>query len=272
LKKLIIGIGVISILALVSFNFFEDNVDFNTQIRPILNSKCMTCHGGVRQEAGLSFLHRESALKELESGNHAIVPGSASKSQVIELIQSDNPDLMMPPTGDALTDKEIKLMKRWINQGAKWEDHWAYKAINPKLTQSTIKSDWISNPIDQYVLTVLRDKGLNHSPIANKSTLLRRVSFDLIGLPPDDKLMQDYFEDSTVHAYENLVDSLLQSPHFGERWASMWLDLARYADSSLMRSTMICHLMSLPLNSWPEIYWISPLIRIIWLRPFIEIQ
>ncbi len=191
----------------------------------------MSCHGGVRQEAGLSFLHREAALETLPSGDHAIVAGSAKKSKLIELVQSDDPEMIMPPLGDALTDKEIKVLKRWINQGAEWVDHWAYIPVDPEVSPPSISSAWSSNPIDKFVLKTLQDKGYQPSPIADKSALLRRVSFDLIGLPPDDELANQFLDDSSETAYEALVDSLLQSPHFGERWAAMWLDLARYADS-----------------------------------------
>lgn len=231
MKKLIIGLGIFCLLVLISFNYFEEKVDFNTEIRPILNAKCMSCHGGVRQEAGLSFLHREAALDSLPSGAHAIVPGSAKKSKLIELVQSDDPDMMMPPLGDALSEGEVKLLKRWINQGAEWEDHWAYIPVDPELSPPSIRSEWPTNPIDQFVLETLLDRGFEPSPVADKSVVLRRVSFDLIGLPPDEQLANQFLNDTSETAYEVLVDSLLQSPHFGERWAAMWLDLARYADS-----------------------------------------
>jgi len=191
----------------------------------------MTCHGGVRQEAGLSFLHRDAALDTMKSGAFAIVPGSISKSKMIDLIQSEDEELRMPPQGDKLSDEDIKLLKKWIRKGAKWNDHWAYVPVDTAINPPINSSSWSKNNIDHYILRKLDDLGYKHSDEASKSTLLRRVSFDLIGLPPPKHLRDQYLSNPSEESYEVLVDSLLQSPHFGERWASMWLDLARYADS-----------------------------------------
>lgn len=191
----------------------------------------MNCHGGVRQEAGLSFLHRDAALDTLSSGAFAIVPGSVRKSKMIELIQSTDKDLKMPPTDDALTESEIKAIKKWIRQGAEWKDHWAYIPVDQSITPPDIQSSWTQNEIDQFVLQTLQQKEIAPSVEAQKSTLLRRVNFDLIGLPPSQSIANQFLQSEDDNAYEQLVDSLLASPHFGERWTSMWLDLARYADS-----------------------------------------
>jgi len=222
---------IVCFLIFGALNVFDSEVDFNHEIRPILNSKCMNCHGGVRQEAGLSFLHRDAALDTLRSGGFAIVPKSISKSKMIELIESEDEEVRMPPQGEKLSDQDIKLLKKWIRKGAKWEDHWAYVPIDEQISPPTVKSMWPHNNIDHFVLDKLSSLGYNPSSQAKKATLLRRVSLDLIGLPPPQHLIDQFLKNESAEGYEILVDSLLQSPHFGERWASMWLDLARYADS-----------------------------------------
>ncbi|NND06395.1 MAG: DUF1553 domain-containing protein [Saprospiraceae bacterium] len=209
----------------------RNNIDFNTQVRPILNKKCMTCHGGIRQKGGLSFLFRESALDSLTSGDFAIVPGSANKSTVIERINERDPELRMPPEGSPLDPNEISILTNWIKQGAQWQDHWAYVAPNPSLEPPELSEKKGKRDLDKFVLNRLRAEGLTLSEEASKPTLLRRVSLDLIGLPPPESLANKFLDDASEDAFENLVDSLLASLHFGERWASFWLDLARYADS-----------------------------------------
>jgi len=221
-----------SILTIGVINFYGmDQLDFNEDIRPILNSKCMNCHGGVRQEAGLSFLHRDSALDTLSSGIFAIVPGSISKSKMIERIESSEEEFRMPPDGDRLSDREVTLLKKWIRNGAKWDDHWSYVPIDESIRPPKITSAQVTNKIDHFVLSKLNDLGYQPSPESSKTNILRRLSFDLIGLPPSESIRQQFLNNDSENAYETVVDSLLDSPHFGERWASMWLDLARYADS-----------------------------------------
>lgn len=191
----------------------------------------MNCHGGVRQEAGLSFLHRDSALDTLSSGTFAIVPGSISKSNMIERIESSEEEFRMPPDGDRLSDSEITLLKKWIRKGAKWDDHWSYVPIDESISPPKITFTQATNKIDHFVFAKLNEFGYNPSREATKTNLLRRLSFDLIGIAPSENIRKQFLNNDSENAYEILVDSLLQSPHFGERWASMWLDLARYADS-----------------------------------------
>ncbi|MBX2815629.1 MAG: PSD1 and planctomycete cytochrome C domain-containing protein [Saprospiraceae bacterium] len=187
----------------------------------------MSCHGGVRQQAGLSFLRRESALEALESGAHAIVPGSPGKSELINRIEETDPDLRMPPEGDALTQQEVSLLKKWINQGAEWEEHWSFSPPDTAIDPPTMDAPFVQNPVDAFVLERMEAEGFTPSPRADSTTLLRRLSLDLIGLPPREG-WKEHLSDWT---FEELVDTILASPHFGERWAAMWLDLARYADS-----------------------------------------
>jgi hypothetical protein len=209
----------------------EERVSFNEQIRPILNKKCLACHGGVKKSGGFSLLFEEEALGKTKSGKPAIIPGDADASEFIKRLRHPDPDQRMPQDADPLSDEEVALLTKWVNQGAKWETHWAYIAPNPDLTPPKVNSDWTRNGIDQFVLQKLKDEGLKPSPEADKATLLRRVSLDLTGLPPTSQQMAEFLKDTSPNAYEKQVQKLLASSHFGERWAAMWLDLARYADS-----------------------------------------
>ncbi|MGI9545552.1 MAG: DUF1553 domain-containing protein [Cyclobacteriaceae bacterium] len=208
----------------------QEEISFNQHIRPILNKNCITCHGGVKQAAEFSVLFREDALEPAESGKHPILPGDPSHSELIARITSDDPEYRMPAEADPLSKEEVRLLREWIKQGAKWEEHWAYikpKAIDPP----DLNSDWGNNQIDAFTLAKMEDRGLRPSPQADKATLLRRVSLDLTGLPPTTESLEGFLSDDSPQAFEKIVDQLLQSPSFGEHWATMWLDLARYADS-----------------------------------------
>lgn len=191
----------------------------------------MNCHGGVRQNGGLSFLFSEMALDTLESGNLAIVPGSPGKSALVHRIKETDPELRMPPEGPGLSAGEIEILTDWIKQGANWEDHWAYVPPDINIAVPQVTHSQTMNEIDNFVVNRLEQENLGLSPGAGKSTLARRVSFDLIGLPPDDRLYREFMDDTSPNALQKLVDQLLASEHFGEKWASFWLDLARYADS-----------------------------------------
>lgn len=206
-------------------------IDFNKQIRPILNNKCLVCHGGVKQQGDLSFLFPETAVLPAQSGKYAIVPGSSTKSELIHRIRHNNPELRMPLDADPLLEEEIDLLEQWIEEGAEWETHWAYLPISKDIEVPSTQSSWVSNEIDHFVLEELKMQELSPNDPATKSDLLRRVSLDLTGLPPTLSETKIFLTDESVDAYEQAVDRLLASKHFGERWAAMWLDLARYADS-----------------------------------------
>lgn len=208
----------------------EDPIDFNTQIRPILNKNCVSCHGGVKQSGGFGLVFRENALGETRSGKPGIIPGDPSHSEMMIRIKHDDPEKRMPQDGDALSEQDIALLEKWIDQGAVWEKHWAY--IPPSLPElPETESDWPESEIDHFVLNKMVDQGLKPNPKADKYSLIRRLSLDLTGLPPSPEAVKNFVNDKSANAYEKLVDSLLASSAYGEHWASMWLDLARYADS-----------------------------------------
>ncbi|MTB50994.1 DUF1553 domain-containing protein [Lewinella sp. W8] len=207
----------------------QPTVSFNEDIRPIFNERCVSCHGGVKQSGGFGLVFRENALKETASGKFAIVPGKPGQSELLKRIRHDNPEWRMPLEEAPLTNEEADLIERWIWEGAAWAPHWAYQP--PREIAPEERAPHGHNLIDDYVYGRLVGKDLAPAPRAQKSVLLRRLSLDLTGLPPSPALMEDFLQDDTPGAYQRMVDSLLNATAFGERWASMWLDLARYADS-----------------------------------------
>ena len=227
--------GLLSVCLLVSGYFLlrpsDDEVHFSRDIRPILNQNCMPCHGGVRQKNGVSFLFREEALGTGKSGKRTIVPGKPNESELIKRVTSSDPDTRMPYHAPPLSPQQIDVLRRWIKQGAKWEDHWAFVPPRPREVPAVKHTDWPHQPLDRFILARLEREGLTPSPEADRSALLRRVSLDLTGLPPTPEEQASFLADSSPNAYEKQVDRLLMSPRYGERWASMWLDLARYADT-----------------------------------------
>lgn len=219
---------VLTVYLLISGS--EDRVDYSLQVKPIFNKRCIACHGGVRKKGGFSLLFREDALDTLESGKLAIVPGHPDKSEMIRRITLKDPEERMPYKHEPLPKDEIDLLTIWIKQGAQWGEHWAYVSLK-ETPAPIIKNEWIKNDIDRFIYEKLEVEKLSPSKEADAATLLRRVSLDLIGLPPSDNVAEMYLKNPTNETYEQLIDSLLASPAFGERWASMWMDLARYADS-----------------------------------------
>jgi hypothetical protein len=207
----------------------SQKIDFNTQVKPIINKKCIACHGGVKRESDFSLLFRQDALAKAESGKLAIVPGNASGSELVRRINSHDPEERMPYKKDPLTNEEIEILTDWINEGAAWGDHWAYQSV--KKQELPTATDWTKNDIDRFIIEKLEDEDLTPSAEANKETLLRRVSLDLIGMPASEKISKEYLSSQDPDAYETLVDSLLASKRFGERWTAVWLDLARYSDT-----------------------------------------
>jgi hypothetical protein len=229
IKKTLLVIALLLVAVLV-FTFSTHTIDFNTEVKPILNKKCITCHGGVKRQGGFSLLFRSEALANTESGKPAIVPGQPGSSEMIRRLTLKDPEERMPYKHDPLTQDEINTLTQWIKQGAQWGDHWAYVPVKPVTVPATGYTGAVNN-IDQFIYEKLEQAELKPSPQADKATLLRRVSLDLTGMLAGDTLSQSFLRSNSPAAYEQLVDSLLASPHFGEKWAAMWLDIARYADT-----------------------------------------
>ena len=208
----------------------DDEILFNRDIRLILSDNCYQCHGpdDAAREAELR-LDTEAGATE-----SAIVPGDADASELIERITTDDEDLVMPPPESErkLTAQQVELLKKWIDQGAKFQGHWAFEEpVRPEIPKIET-----ANPIDAFLQTKLKSTPLQPAPLADKSTLIRRVTLDLTGVPPTAEEVQAFLGDDSDGAYERLVDRLLMSPHYGERMAIAWLDFARYADSNGFQS------------------------------------
>ena len=208
-----------------------DTVTFARDVQPIFAQKCLDCHGLDKDEGGLRLHSQQTALVELDSGERAIVPGDAKTSELLRRVTSDDLDERMPPKGEPLSEQEVALLRRWIEQGAAWEVHWAYRPLDKPKRPSVQNASWPRNDIDYFVLGKLEHAGIEPSPPANRYTLIKRLYYDLIGLPPTPDEVDAFVADASPQAYENLVDRLLASQHFGERWGRHWLDKARYADS-----------------------------------------
>ncbi|HEV7278832.1 MAG TPA: PSD1 and planctomycete cytochrome C domain-containing protein [Pirellulaceae bacterium] len=207
-------------------------VDFGRDIRPLLAKKCLACHGPADQEGGLDFSSRETSLADLDSGEHAIVPGMPGESALLGRVTEEDEFLRMPPEGPALTEEEVDLLRRWIEQGAEWEAHWAFQPrTNPPVPQVQ-NLDAVASPIDAFLLAKLEPAGLSMNEPADRRTLIRRVTYDLIGLPPSKAEVEAFVADERPDAYARLVDRLLADPRYGERWGRHWLDLVRYAETN----------------------------------------
>jgi mono/diheme cytochrome c family protein len=215
-------------------------IDFLKQIRPIFESRCYECHGPENKEGGLRLHRKGDALAGGDSGA-AIVPGDAAGSLLIKYVTGEDPEQIMPPNGENLSAEQIDLLKAWIDAGADWPDaadqaavrttHWAYEPLQRPAVPGVIAQHRVQSPIDAFVLAQLEPLGLTLSPAADRYTLIRRLYYDLLGLPPTPAAVARFVSDSRPEAYADLVDELLDSPHFGERWGRHWLDKARYADS-----------------------------------------
>ncbi len=207
----------------------ERVVNFERQIRPIFNSHCLKCHGPTAPEAELNLTRLDSALA-LE----AIVPGKPDASSLLERVTATDASLRMPPEGSALSDAEIALLQKWIEAGADWPQHWAYRALQKPAAPTLSSADlqrWCRTPIDRFIAERLERKALQPSPPADRLTLLRRASFDLLGLPPTPAELALFLNDDSPNAWEQCVDRMLGSPAYGERWARRWMDLTHFAET-----------------------------------------
>lgn len=230
-KKIFLTIFLLAgAVAIFTYSTSNNAVDFSTQVKPILNKKCISCHGGVKKQGGFSVLFREEALANTESGKPAIVPGDPGASELMRRITHDDPEERMPYKHERLSDEEISILRRWIKQGAQWGEHWAYQPVK-QVKVPGAAGKWAKTSVDHFINEKLEEQDLKPSPEAPKNVLLRRAALDIIGLPAAESLTKKYLSSENPISYEALVDSLLASPHYGEKWTAMWLDLARYADT-----------------------------------------
>lgn len=203
----------------------------------LLAAKCFTCHGPDEEvrEAELRLDTFEGSTEELPSGFAAVVPGTPEASELLRRIESDDEDMRMPPAnaGEALTAAEKSLLREWIKSGATYPPHWAFAPLDTTIPgEPSDHSDWNRTSVDRYVSAQLAANGLDAPPVADRYTLIRRLYFDLLGLPPSPVAVEQFVTDDSPDAWARLVDSLLASPHYGERWGRHWLDVARYGDSN----------------------------------------
>ena len=219
----------------------DSSVDYIRDVKPLLAEHCIRCHGVQKQESGLRL---DTAITMRSGGNSgpAIVPGEPEKSLILLAIQGKGDGEQMPPEGDPLTEEQIALLTTWVKSGAVAPeelvpdalqvDHWAYTAPQLPELPEVKQTDFVQNPIDRFVLARLEEKGIKPSPKADRETLIRRVHLDLTGIPPTPEEVADFVANDSPEAYSQLVEKLLASPHYGERWGRRWLDVARYADSN----------------------------------------
>jgi hypothetical protein len=230
-------------------------VDFARDVQPILSDNCYRCHGpdGAARKGDLRLDVREEKLGPLvpRDGYRIVAPGDLDESVLIERITSDDPEVHMPPpeSNRRLSEKQIDVLRRWVQQGAEWGKHWSF--LKPvRATPPQVKENrWVRNPIDQFVLAQMENQGVKPSAEAPRHTLLRRAALDLVGLPPTLAELDAFSADTSADAYQKQVDRLLASPHFGERQARHWLDQARYADSN-------GYSHDLPRSVWPYRDWV----------------
>lgn len=245
----ITSVAMFVLMALISTGLFADDtakparsVDFAKEVQPLFAKHCLECHGEKKQESNFRLDHKPTAFRGGEIGV-SIVPGKGSESALLKYVSGQDPDMKMPPEGEPLSAAEIATLKAWIDQGAEWpdelsaklsekkRDHWAFKTpVKPAIPQVE-NSQWPQTAIDAFILQAQSKAGLKPSAKADKGTLLRRLSLDLIGLPPTPEELQAFLQDTSADAYQKQVRRLLASPHYGERWGRHWLDTARYADS-----------------------------------------
>ena len=244
---------VIALILVSPSAIAQGKIDFNRDVRPIISGTCLKCHG-IDENARKGKLRldlRDAALGAGKSGEIAIVPGKPDQSEIIRRIFSDDDEDIMPPTSAKMTiTKEQKAtLKQWVAEGAEYKTHWAWVAPKQAPMPTVKSADWVRNPVDAYVLAKLEAAQLRPAPEADKNTLIRRLSLDLIGLPPTLEEADAFINDPSPNAYEKAVERLLASPHYGERWARRWLDLARYADTNGFEKDR-------PRQIWPYRNWV----------------
>jgi hypothetical protein len=222
---------------------------FETKVRPVLASKCYKCHSAesAALKGDLLLDNREGVLKGGKSGP-VLTPGDPEKSRLIKAVRYQDEDLQMPPKGEKLPASQIADLEAWVKMGAPdpriglrgtitnrnakpGKSHWAFQPVQNYPAPAVTKPEWVANPVDAFIVQKLEQNGMKPSARADKATLIRRATFDLIGLPPTQSEIDNFLADDSAQAFEKVVDRLLQSPHYGERWGRYWLDVARYSDT-----------------------------------------
>ncbi len=239
--------SVASILALpicvasVCLQASDDVIAYNRDIRPLLSDRCFACHGPdeAKREAELRLDLADSDLGpfQVRDGHQVLRPADPDSSELWKRLTTDDPSLKMPPPDSAqkpLSDAQRELVRLWIQQGATYEDYWSYEPLRPHVLPSVENSGWLASRMDQFVLAALEKKGIKPQPAADKRTLIRRVTFDLTGLPPTREEIYQFEQDAAPDAYQRLVERLLSTPQYGEHMARYWLDLVRFADTNGM--------------------------------------
>ncbi|MCH8219410.1 MAG: DUF1549 domain-containing protein, partial [Planctomycetes bacterium] len=235
MKILVLFISIVLVLPMAD----AAPVDFAREVRPIFQQHCYTCHSATEKKSGLRLDVKASALKGGRHHGPDIIPGDAKQSPLFHFITENNPKERMPREGAALSTGEIETISRWIDEGAKWpdgidevkQDHWSFKPLKISEPPEVRNAGWPRNVIDRYILAQLEHAKLKPAPPADRTTWLRRVSLDLTGLPPTPEQMAEFLKDTSPDAFEWVVDDLLASPRYGERWAQHWLDVVRFADT-----------------------------------------
>jgi hypothetical protein len=233
-KVLLKVLAIVAFAGIIDGLIFATEIDFTRDVRPILANNCFHCHGpdASERQAELRLDVWQSA-GELRGAEAVISAGKPDESELINRITSDDPDIRMPPadSGKTLTPEQIETLRQWVEQGGAYKQHWAFVAPQRPDLPMVKNAGWVRNPIDAFVLARLESEGLEPSPAADGNTLLRRLSLDLIGLPPTLEELAAYESAGSETRYYREIERLLASPHYGERWARIWLDAARYADS-----------------------------------------
>ncbi len=221
----------LAVSLVASVHAAEGEIDFAREVQPIFAQHCLECHGPDTQEGSLRLDQRTSVTAEADSGEVPVVPGDAAASELLKRITSTDPDVRMPPEGERIAPKDIETIRQWIVEGANYSEHWAYRPLRSPTLPVVNNEAWCRTPIDYFVLSKLEQQNIEPSPPADCATLIKRIYYDLLGIPPSTDAVDRFIGDQSPIAYENLVDRLLASPRFGERWGRHWLDKARYADS-----------------------------------------
>ena len=225
-------VGVMGLAPVVANAQEVRDVNYSRDVQPILAKHCYACHGPDDAEGGLRLSVEDSALAKLKSGAVAVVPGNPAKSELIHRVKHADPEHRMPAESDPLSATDIKILTAWIQQGAQWSDHWGFRPLSDPSPPVVSNQEWSKHPVDAFVYRGLAAAKLEPNPVADRRALIRRAAYDLTGLPPSADEVDAFVKDTSPDAFEKQVDRMLDSHHYGERWARHWLDLVRFAETN----------------------------------------